>query len=328
MTRLYTMKQQPVLKATLWGGRKLETMYHTPLPPGERVGESWLVADHPHGTSRVANGSLAGAPLRQVIEDQAEALFGKPVPRAWRDRFPLLVKIIDAADDLSIQVHPRASYIAEHGIRDSAKTESWVILDAAPGSRLITGVQPGTEATAFRRAAEQGALDDLLVVQEVQPGDVLFIPAGRLHAIGAGIVLAEFQQPSDTTYRVYDWGRSRELHLDRAIECINFSGDFPGPGGRGIVAESGGAMLESLVECDEFTVHRASVTGGVLERRLDRGFECAIIVKGEGEIVSGLDDGPVKAFSGEAVLVPAAAGAYELRSAGTMVALLGAVPRA
>ena len=112
--------------------------------------------------------------LRHVIEDHAKALFGEPVPPAWRDRFPLLVKIIDAADDLSVQVHPRASYIAEHGIRDSAKTESWVILDAEPGSRLITGVRPGTDPHAFRRAAEQGALDDLLVAQEVEAGDVVW----------------------------------------------------------------------------------------------------------------------------------------------------------
>ena len=334
MTRLYTMRQEPVLKTTVWGGRKLETMFNTPLPEGEKVGESWLLADHPHGTSRVANGPLAGAPLRQVVDEHGGDLFGGPVPPAWRERFPLLVKIIDAMDDLSVQVHPGPAYIQRHGIQDRAKAECWVILHADPGSRLITGLRPGTNARAFRRAAERGMLDDMLVVQEVGPGDALLIPAGRLHAIGAGIVLAEFQQPSDTTYRVYDWGRtdargrSRQLHLDRAMDCIDFSGGFPEAGGRGLVDQGGGTLLESLVECDAFGVHRATVTAGVMERRLDHGFECVMITDGQGEVVSSLDDRPVRVVKGQAVVVPASAGAYELRSAVTMTALLGTVPKA
>ena len=164
-------------------------------------------------------------------------------------------------------------------------------------------------------------------------GDVLFIPAGRLHAIGAGVVLAEFQQPSDTTYRVYDWGRPdaagrpRELHLDQAVACINFAGDFPDPGGRGVISRDGDATVESLVECDKFVVHRATVGGGAVSRTLDHGFEAVMITEGQGQIVSDLAGAPLRVAKGQAVLVPAVAGGYELRSDECMVALLGSAAR-
>ena len=333
MANLYTLRQQPVLQRKIWGGRKLADLFDKPLPEGHNVGESWEVADHPHGTSRVADGPLQGTTLRRIVADHADELYGPACPDHWRARFPLLVKIIDAARDLSIQVHPGSDYIANHGIHDSPKTEAWVVLQADPGSRLITGVVLGTRPEAFRRAARERALDDLLVSAHVGPGDVVFLPAGRLHAIGGGMVLAEFQQPSDTTFRVYDWGRAgpdgrpRGLHLDEAMACINFSGEFPGADGRGVVSDDPDATVESLVERPEFTVHRATVRHGRLTRPLDRGFECAMITGGEGEIASALDDRPVHLTKGQTVLVPAAAGSYELRTDGTLTALLSGVPR-
>ena len=328
MAELYPMLQDPVLKPTIWGGQKLRALYGKPVAGDQKIGESWEVADHPHGTSRVAAGPLKGRSLRQIVESHGEELFGEPVPPQWRGRFPLLVKIIDAADNLSIQVHPDDAYIAEHGIDDYGKTECWVILQADPGARLITGVQPGVDREEFRKAAAAGQLEGMLIEQQVQAGDFLFIPAGRLHAIGAGIVLAEFQQPSDTTYRVYDWGRvdmsgkSRELHLDQAVECISFDGDFPEAGGPGIVSDEGGVRAESLVECDKFYLHRATVERATLERKLDRGFECAMIVEGEG-VLSAVHGGPpLKVSAGRTVLVPAVVGDYEIETAGGLTVLM------
>lgn len=331
MPELYPMLQEPVLKPTIWGGQKLRDLYGKPVVGDQKIGESWEVADHPHGTSRVAAGPLKGRSLRQVIELHADALFGKPVMSAWRERFPLLVKIIDAADNLSIQVHPDDAYIAEHGIDDYGKTECWVILQADPGSRLITGVQPGVGREEFRKAAAAGQLEGMLIEQQVRPGDFLFIPAGRLHAIGAGIVLAEFQQPSDTTYRVYDWGRvdmsgkSRELHLDQAVECINFDGRLLEAGGLGVVTDAGGVLLESLVECDKFYLHRAAVEGARLNRKLDRGFECAMIISGKGFLLPGDGGEPLPVRAGQTVLVPASAAKYAIRSEEGLTALLSGV---
>jgi mannose-6-phosphate isomerase len=332
MATLYPMLQQPVLKTTLWGGRKLESVFSMALPEGQAVGEAWLVADHPHGTSTVANGPMAGMSLREVIETHGDELFGSAAPRAWRRRFPLLVKIIDAHDDLSVQVHPDERAVAEMTIDDSAKTECWVILDSEPGSTLITGVQPGADPEAFRRAAAEGRLESMLIRQAVTPGDVVFVPAGRLHAIGKGIVLAEFQQPSDTTYRVYDWGRvdsrgtPRPLHLDQAIACTNFEGRFASAGGRGRLVETPEATVDSLVECPQFNVHRAEVSGGVFQRRLDHSFEVAMITEGEGFLTTASAEGNLAVRKGQAILVPAVAEEYELRSDGRLVALLSSVP--
>lgn len=269
--------------------------------------------------------------MRQIVESHAEELFGGPAPSAWGERFPLLVKIIDASDDLSIQVHPDDAYMARHGIGDYGKTECWVILQADPGARLITGLAPGVDRDEFRKAAAAGQLEDLLVEQQVRAGDFLFIPAGRLHAIGAGIVLAEFQQPSDTTYRVWDWGRvdeagkSRELHLEQALDCINFAGPLPAAGGLGIVVDTGGIHLESLVECDKLYLHRAVINRAALTRRLDRGFECAMIVKGEGFLSPGDDDESLPVRRGQTVLVPASIGEYALRSDNGLTVLLSGV---
>lgn len=327
------MIQEPALQSTLWGGQRLAALFGKLLPEGQRTGESWELADHPHGTSRVANGPLKGRTLRQIARDHADELYGSRFPRRWLERFPLLLKFIDAAQDLSIQVHPDERYIAGHGLPDSAKTEFWVVLQTEPGARLITGVRPGTHPEAFRRAAEQGALDNLLLTHQAVPGDTLLLPAGRLHAIGAGVVLAEFQQPSDTTFRIYDWGRtdahgrSRDLHLDEAMACINFAADFPPPVRTEQPNPSRGVSSRRLVACDSFYVDQVHLAGADVERRLDQGFECAMITQGQGEIVSLLDDHPLAVPAGRTVLVPAAAGSYRLRSTGSLTALLGGVPK-
>jgi mannose-6-phosphate isomerase len=328
MAELYPMLQTPVLKPTLWGGQRLRQLYAKAAPAGAAVGESWELADHPNGTSTVANGPLAGQSLRHVVESHAAGLFGTPVMSAWRERLPLMVKIIDAAQNLSLQVHPDDVYAAANRLNDVGKAECWVILAAEPGSRLITGVRPGVHRDEFRRAAQAGRLDGMLVEQPIREGDVVFIPAGRLHAIGAGILLAEFQQPSDTTYRVCDWGRfgpdgrPSQLHLDQAMDCIRFDQPLPPPGGLGIITDSCGIRLEGLVECDSFYLHRVTLERGVFSRRLDRGFECVMIARGKGSLAIEGDDEARPVTAGQTWLVPACAAQYALRSTQSMTALL------
>jgi mannose-6-phosphate isomerase len=333
MANLYPMLQAPVLKPALWGGRRLADLYGKAVPEDKAIGESWELADHPHGTSSVANGPLAGWSLRQVIEAYPEELLGRPAFSAWRNQLPLMVKLIDAAQDLSIQVHPNEAYAARHGLPHVAKTECWVILHADPGARLITGVRPGVSREGLRQAAEACRLDGMLVEQRVRAGDVVFVPAGRLHAIGAGIVLAEFQQPSDTTYRVYDWGRvgpdgkPRQLHLDEAMECIQFDGPLPASGGRGVIVDACGLLMESLVECDAFHLERARLECTLLKRRMCRSFECVMIAHGEGTLTTGNGRETWSVKAGQTWLIPHCVEEYCLRSPAMTVLLGGPVER-
>jgi len=331
---LYAMAQEGCLKATIWGGRKLETLFGKRLPAGQAIGESWEVADHPHGESHVANGPLAGRGLRWVVEHAAEELYGPGAPAAWLKRFPLMVKIIDAAEDLSVQVHPDDAYAAAHGVGDSGKSECWVVLEAAPGAEIINGVRPGVGREEFRAAVERGTVAELLVRQVVRAGDVVFIPAGRVHAIGRGIVLAEFQQPSDVTYRVFDWnrkdasGRGRELHLERALESIRFDGQRTEAGGQGVARHDGTVMMESLAKCPEFWLHRTTVARGEATFSMSEGFRCVMAVAGQGSLTASRLSGEVVALRpGRTVIVPAAAGEFRLQTDAGLTVLVSGVEK-
>jgi mannose-6-phosphate isomerase len=333
MSLSYPMIQTPVLMEKVWGGRKLER-FGKSLPADRPIGESWELSDHPNGRSSVANGPLAGLSLRNVIERHGEMLFGPHAPRPWQDRFPLLVKIIDAAEPLSVQVHPDDAYTAAHGIADTGKTECWVILESEPGAELVVDVRAGSDRAEFAAAARRGQLDDFLVRRRVRAGDFLYIPAGRLHAIGAGIVLAEVQQPSDTTFRVYDWGRgdeggqSRPLHLEQSLECINFSGRHEPGGGRGVIEESADFRLESLAETRFFYLHRLELRPqGSVRRELAHGFEAAMVVAGEVLAETAGSAELANVGCGSTVLLPSGAGSYQLESAGGATVLLAGVPR-
>jgi mannose-6-phosphate isomerase len=224
---LYPLTFKPIFKERVWGGRNLETLYHKPLPPDRPVGESWEITDRPEGVSVIANGPWAGRDLRWLMEHHPEDLLG-PVP-SQAGRFPLLVKILDAHDVLSLQVHPPPRVAAQlHG---EPKTEMWYIAQASPEAVLYAGLKAGVTQEVFRKEIGDGTVAGCLHRLRVQSGDALFLPSGRVHAIGAGNVIFEIQQNSDTTYRVFDWnragldGRPRELHLEAALASIDFQ-DF------------------------------------------------------------------------------------------------------
>ena len=227
---LYPFTFHPIFKERVWGGRKLAELYGKSLPPGVPIGESWEITDRPEGVSVIANGPLAGKDLRWLMENHSEELLGRPAKKS--ERFPLLVKILDAREKLSLQVHPPAAKAAELG--GEPKTEMWYVADAAPDAEIFVGLKRGVTRAEFERKVRAGTVAECIHRQPVQRGDAMFLPSGRVHVLGGGNVIFEIQQNSDTTYRVFDWnragldGKPRELHLEPALASIDFA-DFEPP---------------------------------------------------------------------------------------------------
>jgi len=258
---------EPRLVDKLWGGRRLEGLGKA-LPPDADVGESWELYDDPAGSAMVAAGPAAGQSLRQLSREWGGALCGQG-REAWAARFPLLIKLLDATDDLSVQVHPDDSLARVlEGPGAGGKSEAFVVLRADPGACMYVGWKPGVDQEAVRAALGAGGLDRLLNRLDVAPGDVLDIPAGRAHAIGAGCVVAEVQQNCELTYRLWDFGRlehgkPRELHVEQALRALRFDQPFASDNGlrrpRGL--NRGFALDESLLEGPYFTVRRLTLRG-------------------------------------------------------------------
>ena len=222
----YPLKFEPILKERIWGGEKLHRVLGKKRV-GAFVGESWEIADVDSDVSIVANGILQGISLRELLHTSGKELLGTRVQEQFGDNFPLLIKYIDARQDLSIQLHPDDA-LAQKRHGSFGKTEMWYVMQADPGSRLIVGFKEGVDMQKYLRHLREKKLTEILNMERVARGDVCFIPSGRVHAIGAGVLLAEIQQASDLTYRIYDWdrtdaeGRPRELHAEEALEAMDF----------------------------------------------------------------------------------------------------------
>lgn len=231
MTALYPLTFQPIFKERVWGGRALERLYKKPLPPKVPIGESWEISDRPGDVSVITNGPFAGKDLRWLMKHHASELLGDARPA--NGRFPLLIKILDAEEKLSLQVHPPAHKAAE--LRGEPKTEAWYIADAAPGAELYVGLKRGVTREQFEKKIATGEVAECFHRVPVRAGDTMFLPSGRVHAIGAGLVIFEIQQNSDTTYRVFDWnragldGKPRELHVEQSLASIDFNDFEPSP---------------------------------------------------------------------------------------------------
>ena len=261
---LYPLTFHPIFKERVWGGRKLEELFHKPLPPGASIGESWEISDRPGDVSIIANGPLAGKTLHWLVEQSPRELLGSV--KSHHGRFPLLVKILDAQAKLSLQVHPPAEQALRLG--GEPKTELWYIAAAEPTAELFVGLKHGVTREDFVRKVETGTVADCVQRLPVRSGDAMFLPNGRIHSIGAGLVIFEIQQNSDTTYRVFDWnrmgleGEPRALHVAESLASINFN-DFEPPLIRAEFTNAGQAKVRSLVRDPSFAVELFQAAEGV-----------------------------------------------------------------
>ncbi len=214
------------LRPMVWGGRRLAEVLGKPLPGSEPYGEAWEISDHASHSSRVAQGEFAGQTLRDLMRRWREPLLGSAAARY--SIFPLLIKLLDANDWLSVQVHPNDEAVRTLWPGEGGKTEAWFILDARPGSRVYAGLRPGVDESRMREALANGTVADCLHSFEPRAGDCLFLRAGTVHAVGGGVLMAEVQQTSDATFRLFDWnrrdaqGHSRTLHIEQALACIDW----------------------------------------------------------------------------------------------------------
>jgi mannose-6-phosphate isomerase len=309
---LYPLKFKPVFLEKIWGGQKIRTSLGLDFSPLPNCGEAWALSGVPGCQSIVTNGFLKGNELNEILEIYMDELVGERVFARYPAEFPILVKFIDANDWLSIQVHPDDA-LAAHRKAGNGKSEMWYILDADPEAELITGFNRKMNAAAYLESLEQNRLKEVLNFEKAKKGDAFFIPAGRIHSLGPGILLAEIQQTSDTTYRIYDWdrvdgeGKSRELHTGLALDAINFS---PVDSYRTNYRQAINKPV-TLVDCPFFTTNLLDIDRetGKDYSALDS-FVIYVCVEGTCEIMSG-EEG-VALTKGEVLLLPAVTEAVSL----------------
>jgi mannose-6-phosphate isomerase len=256
MSELYPLKFEPLLKDKVWGGYSLERHYNKKPDGLPNIGESWELSAVEGSLSVVNNGFLAGNNIEELIEVYMGDITGDTVFEKFGNKFPLLFKFIEAGEDLSIQVHPGDEMArAKHG--DFGKTEMWYVLEAEKDSKIYTGFKVGITREMYEESVKNGTLPELLYVESAGPGDTFFTPAGRIHAIGKGVVLVEIQQTSDLTYRISDWNRKnpgnvkRELHLDLALEAMDFTAAGRAKIRKTLVMNK----TDNLVSCEYFTTN-------------------------------------------------------------------------
>lgn len=310
---LYPVRFEPIYQYRLWGGRRLAGLLTAPLPSGP-IGEAWLLSDRDDHQSRVADGSLKGWAIGQLLEQFPEQLMGKLAGRFRR--FPLLLKFLDVHEMLSVQVHPTKANTNLLPAGETPKTEAWVVLEAGTQSRIYAGLKPETTKADLRRALTNGTVADHLACLTPKPGDAVFLRAGTVHSLGGDLVVFEIQQNSDVTFRLYDWdhidattGRPRALQVDKAMACIDFA---EGPVGRvtPVVETTTPVERERLFHCEHFWLWRLrgqspfSVGAADLPRVL-------VCIGGGGQVEHG---GATYAVAkGDVVLLPAMIGACTFR---------------
>lgn len=290
----------------MWGGRKLQTVLGKALPADKPIGESWELFDFPPGvvdsskdwiSSQVTNGPLAGRTLHWLVENHRQELLGPVAPSGEHGQFPILIKFLDAREDLSVQVHPDREY-ADCNPHAHLKSEAWYVLQADRGSRLLNGLKPGVTRDGFKAAIDRGDVDRLIEAVEPREGECFYLPSGTVHALGAGILVAEVQTPSDTTFRVFDFnridpsiGKPRALHVEEALVCIDFSSSG--------VESHAPASDSQLVTCPYFHLEKVQILAGDRHEFEHDGPMVLIVIEGR------IDLAGVECRRGEVVLLPA-----------------------
>jgi mannose-6-phosphate isomerase len=301
---LYPLTFEPIFKERIWGGRNLASLYAKSLPPERRIGESWEISDRPGDESIIGNGPLRGKTLHWLMEQRPEKLLG---PRQkMPSRFPLLIKIIDARETLSLQVHPPADKAAQLG--GEPKTEMWYVAQAGPDAELFVGLKKGISRADFETGLARQTVAECFHRIPVKAGDAMFLPSGRVHALGARTVIFEIQQNSDTTYRVFDWnrvddkGKWRELHVEQSLASIDFADVEPALLPRQTIPAHPGT-LRPLVKNDLFEVGLRRMAGKESLQSTAGRMEIIGVVEGNLRVESGGETFPLSA--GQFCLIPA-----------------------
>src|ERR1700730_12077692 len=323
---LYPLRFEPIYRYRPWGGRRLADFLTQPLPSGP-IGEAWLLSDRDDHASQVAEGPLKGQTIGQLLKQFPEQMLGKLAHRF--QRFPLLLKFLDAQEMLSVQVHPTKANTDLLPAGETAKSEAWVVLEAGAQSRIYAGLKAGTTAADLRRGLANGTVVEQLEGFTPKPGDSVFLQAGTVHSLGGDVVVFEIQQNSDVTFRLYDWGhvdaktgKLRELHIDKAMACIDFS---EGPVGRITpeVESTTPVKREKLFDCEHFRLWRvrgeSPFTVGVADVR-----RVLVCIAGTGQVDHG--DDTYAAGKGDVFLLPAVTGACTFRPRGAVNLLEIALP--
>jgi mannose-6-phosphate isomerase len=318
--KLYPLTFQPIFKERLWGGRNLAALYGKPLPPGLAVGESWEISDRPEEESVIAGGPFQGKTLHWLMEQWPAELLGGRRPKT--PRFPLLIKIIDAQAALSLQVHPPATVAASLG--GEPKTEMWYVAQAGPAAEIFAGLKKGVSRADFERKLSDGSVAECFHRIPVRRGDAMFLPSGRVHALGAETVVFEVQQNSDTTYRVFDWnrldrdGKRRPLHVAQSLASIDFTDVEPRllPGGF-VPAQPG--LIRPLVKNELFEVNVRQFLEGDQMRVSDGRLQILGVLEGAVRLEG--PSPPVNLAAGQFCLIPAscAGGEFNLRGAASLL---------
>jgi mannose-6-phosphate isomerase len=298
------IKFEPILKDKIWGGEKLASLLNKQSKRKD-IGESWEISDVEGDTSMVINGYLKGKNLKELISEFKSDLVGEKIYTHFGEKFPLLIKFIDAKEALSIQLHPNDT-LAKERHNSFGKTEMWYVMQADKNANLIVGFQKEVSSEDYIKHLDSKSLLDILNVDEVQKGDVYFIPTGRVHAIGAGVLLAEIQQTSDVTYRIYDWDRPnldgtfRDLHTEEAIDAIDYSAK---DSYKTMYSKKENTSLE-IVSCQYFTTNVLPIKGVVSVNHQEKD-SFVIYMCVEGNVTFQYENQTEKLKTGETILVPA-----------------------
>ncbi|MCH2127278.1 MAG: class I mannose-6-phosphate isomerase [Pirellulaceae bacterium] len=315
---LYPLRFRPIFRQYLWGGRRLATVLGKSLGEGDTFAESWEIVDHGTDQSQVEFGPLVGATLGRLVQDHGKDLLGRHAPQKT---FPLLLKFLDAQRDLSVQVHPDDSQAQLLNPPDLGKTEAWVILDVMPGSHLFAGLKPGIDRQNLTKAIATGQIVNCLHRVEPKVGDCYFIEAGTVHALGAGLMVVEIQQASDTTYRLFDWnrvtadGQPRPLHVTEALEAIKFS---LGPVHAQRPQPTADAEIQQLVSCQHFVIDRWHFTG---LKTLPLNRSCHLLSVLEGSVHVEHDPSGLALNRGQSILLPACCKAVQVKASASALIL-------
>jgi len=307
----YPIKFKPLYKSNIWGGRNLEKI-NKKLPSKGVVGESWEIAAHQDGMSIISNGKFENMTLEQIVKKYQEDIIGTKLPKKDLTKFPLLIKLIDANNNLSIQVHPDDTYANKYENGEYGKTEMWYVVDCKKGAKLVYDVKRTIDKKVFEKAVSEDKIEETLNFIEVEKGDCFNINAGLVHAIGTGLVICEVQQNSNTTYRVYDYkrvdsnGNRRQLHIDKALDVIDFSHNYEKEKSEGLIVKTNTMIQKYIVANKYFSVEHLIITGKQKMDTQEERFHTYTILSGSGKINNELVE------TGESVLIPAKLGKYTL----------------